>query len=236
MEMHNTVPPDPKRSRARELAQDHVARGDTVGWFEPLYAEAQGNAERVPWADLEPNPNLREWLDREAIAGAGRWALVVGCGLGDDAEYLAARGFSVTAFDVAPSAVSWCRRRFPNSPVQYQVADLFDPPAAWSGAFDFVFEAYTLQVLPRVVRRDAIERLGGFPRPGGTLLLICRGREPDDSEGQMPWPLLHEELNALEGLGLQPVQFEDYLDRHDNPAVRRFRVRYSRSENRSLNS
>jgi hypothetical protein len=86
-----------------------------------------------------------------------------------------------------------------------------------------------------LARREAIEHLGGFPRLGGTLLLICRGREPGDSEGQMPWPLLREELNALDGLGLRPVQFEDYLDRHDDPAVRRFRVLYAQNENRSLN-
>jgi SAM-dependent methyltransferase len=220
--------PDPKRSRARELAQSHVARGNVLGWFEPLYAEAQGNAERVPWADRIPNPNLTEWLDREAITGNGRSVLVVGCGLGDDAEYLAARGFAVTAFDIAPSAIDWCRRRFPNSPVEYQVANLLEPPETWNNAFDFVVEAYTLQVLPPSARQQAIMRLARFPRSAGTLLVICRAREPEDPEGQMPWPLLRSELTALDGLGLQPIQFEDYWDRSDESPTRRFRASYRR--------
>jgi SAM-dependent methyltransferase len=227
--MSNAPTSDPKRSRARELARAHVARGDAIGWFEPLYAEAQGNAERVPWADLKANPNLVDWLDREAIRGEGRSALVVGCGLGDDAERLAARGFRVTAFDVAPTAVEWCRRRFATTSVRYETADLLDPPSNWSGAFNFVFEGYTLQVLnPSEVRRQAANRLAAFPSPGGTLLVICRGREPSDPEGQMPWPLLRDELTVFESGGLTQVRFEDFWDDHEERPVRRFRALYKR--------
>jgi SAM-dependent methyltransferase len=227
--MSATPGSDPKRSRARELAQGHLARGDAVGWFEPLYAEAQGDPARVPWADLTPNPNLIEWLDREANRGDGRSALVVGCGLGDDAELLAARGFRVTAFDIAPSAVAWCGRRFPKSSVRYEAGDLLNPPDAWSGVFDFVFEAYTLQVLRSTAMRiQAISRLAAFPARGGQLLVICRGRESGDPEGQMPWPLLRDELNPLETCGLTQVAFEDFWDQHEAPAVRRFRAEYLR--------
>jgi len=47
-----------RRARARELAKTFLERGDAKGWFEALYAEADDDAERIPWADLIPNPHL----------------------------------------------------------------------------------------------------------------------------------------------------------------------------------
>jgi SAM-dependent methyltransferase len=219
---------DPKRRRARELASSHLAQGDALDWFEPLYVEAAGVATNIPWADLRPNPNFVEWCDRKPPEGHGRSALVVGCGLGDDAEFLASRGFRVTAFDVSPTAVAWCRRRFPHSAVRYEAADLLAPLATWRQAFDFVFEAYTLQVLPPALRGQAIARLVDMVKPGGTLIVICRGRKPGEAEGQMPWPLLRDELSALEQAGLTLNELEEFWDRHEDPPVWRFRASYSR--------
>ncbi len=71
-----------------------------------------------------------------------RKALVVGCGLGDDAEFLSQQGFTVTAFDVSPTAIAWCKQRFPGSTVSYHVTDLFEPSAKWLSSFDFVLEYY----------------------------------------------------------------------------------------------
>jgi 2-polyprenyl-3-methyl-5-hydroxy-6-metoxy-1,4-benzoquinol methylase len=132
------------------------------------------------------NPNLVQWLDRRNVQGKGKLALVVGCGFGDDAEELAHRGFEVVAFDIAPTAIDWCQKRFPHSPVEYRVADVLDAPSAWQGSFDFVLEAYTLQVLPADVRRKATACIGGFLAKEGMLLVICRGRSAKEHPGNMP--------------------------------------------------
>lgn len=213
------------RAIAKALAQKHLSEGDPLGWFEVLYASASQDASAIPWAHLAPNPNLVGWLDAHPLPAEGR-GLTVGCGLGDDAEELARRGLRVTAFDVAPTAIAWCKKRFSNSPVCYEVADLLNPPAAWTGRFDFVLESYTLQALPPELRERAVRSLARFLSPSGMLLLICRGREPDEPPGQMPWPLTRDELSRLTGrAGLDGIAFEDFVDDED-PPVRRFRCVY----------
>jgi 2-polyprenyl-3-methyl-5-hydroxy-6-metoxy-1,4-benzoquinol methylase len=216
---------DARRATARELAARSLARGDATGWFEELYGAASGAGD-VPWADLVPNPSLVEWLDAGAVSGSGRRALKVGAGLGDDAEALAQRGFSVTAFDVAPTAVEWARRRWPGSAVDYCAADVLAPPAEWREAFDLVLEAYTLQVLPPASRAVAAGRIVEMLAPGGTLLAIARGRDASEPEGAMPWPLTPDELRTLFA-GLELVRFDDFLDDED-PPVRRLRAEFRR--------
>lgn len=217
-----------KRDEMRRLAGESIARGDALGWFEDLYRSAGAEWERVPWADLVPNPLLVEWLASPDAAGLRGRALVVGCGYGDDAEALAAAGFAVTAFDVAPSAIEACRARYPATTVEYVVADALAPPPAWHGAFDLVFESYTLQVLPPAARAPLLARLAETVAPGGALLVLCRGRDPEDPEGDLPWPLLRAELDALRAEGLEPARFEDLLD-DETPPVRRFRALYRRA-------
>ena len=131
------------RRYARQLAAESIARGDPTGWFEPLYAAAEQGATTVPWADLAPYPGLVS-----ALAGVPgrRRALVVGCGLGDDAEHVASLGFTTVAFDVSPTAIASARRRFTRSAVEYVTADLLSPPGIWARAFDLVVDVFTLQV------------------------------------------------------------------------------------------
>ena len=213
-----------QRATAREIAYKHLKAGDPLGWFEDLYSRSGPDPSIIPWADLIPNPNLIEWLDQNEYAGPGK-ALKVGCGLGDDAEELSRRGFETTAFDISASAIAWCRRRYPRSSVSYVVEDLFSAPREWKAGFHFVLESYTLQVLPPNIRPVAVRCIASFVAPGGTLLVIARGREPGDSEGKMPWPLTKDELSLFKTGGLKEVSFEDYMDR-ENPPVRRFRATY----------
>jgi SAM-dependent methyltransferase len=219
--------PQPDRTAARRLAAEALARGDAVGWFDILYRQAGGQASLIPWADLEVNPNLVAWLEKQPLAEMGKRTLIVGCGLGDDAEELGTLGFRVTAFDVSTSAIDWCKTRFPKTQVDYVVADLLHPPSSWHRAFDFVFEAYTLQVLPAEVRPQAARSIADCVAPGGILLVIARAREPSEEPGTMPWPLVKHDLATLRDCGLEVASFEDYFDRED-PPVRRFRVEYRR--------
>ena len=211
------------RRRARELAAEFHRKGDPTGWFEALYREAEEGKSTVPWLDYHPTPPLVGFWIQHPQQTEGKSALVVGSGFGDDAEQLAAWGFRTTAFDISETAIRNTRKRFPASNVDYQLADLLDPPRQWRGQFDFVLESHTLQVLPAALRPRATKNVAGFLRPCGRLLVIARHREPSDPEGQMPWPLTRAEISAFTAYGLEEVLF-DILPDVNEPDVRRFRV------------
>jgi SAM-dependent methyltransferase len=215
------------RAHARELARESIARGDVTGWFDQLYRESERDGFAISWVDLAPNPYLVEWLRGRSAALQGR-AIVVGCGYGDDAELLAGLGLDVVAFDVSTTAVDRCRSRFPESRVQYAAADVLAPPAEWTGAFDLVFEAYTVQVLPGDARAACARSIAGMVAPGGVLLVVARSRTPEDSEGLMPWPLAREELDAFLFPRLRLANLLEIVEPGD-PPVTRFVAEFSRS-------
>lgn len=217
------------RTRARELAAEFHRKGDPTGWFEVLYREAEEGKSAIPWDDRHPTPHLVSFWMEHPQETAGKSALVTGCGLGDDAEQLAAWGFRTTAFDISETAIRACRKRFPSSAVGYHVANLLQPPEDWRDHFDFVFEANTLQVLPGALRLQATKNIAAFLHPGGLLLVIARSREPSEPEGQMPWPLTRSEISAFSELGLEELLFEIVQD-VEEPGVRRFRVLFRLSE------
>jgi SAM-dependent methyltransferase len=180
--------------------------------FEEMYAAAGEDLAALPWASLKPFPLLVEWLDGPG-AGVGGEALVVGTGLGDDAEELARRGFAVTAFDLSPTAIERARERFPASGVDYRVADLLELPAEWRERFDLVVEIRTLQSLPIGDRAQAATAIAGTVAPGGLLWLFALGRESHQPGETRPWPVTTEELAVLEAAGLTwETHREDLLD------------------------
>ena len=218
--------PEDKRSAVRELASEYQKRGDALGWFDALYRQAAGKPDEIPWAELRPNPYLVQWLDNAALTP--RNALVIGCGLGDDAELLSSRGWTTTAFDISPEAIRWARRRFPQSKTNDQVASVLDPPPDWRRKFDLIVEIFTLQAMPRPLHLQAIPKIADLLAPGGRLFVFARAREESDPPGTMPWPLTENELRGFEKLGLSCKSFEDFLDA-ENPPVRRFRAIFSRA-------
>ena len=208
------------------------ARASGVGEprFDEIYAQAGADLNAIPWAALAPQPALVAWLDRQDRHSSPalqdrrsppgrhgqpdppapeRTALIVACGLGDDAEEVSRRGYRVTAFDLVPAAIEHCRERFPGLAVSYQVADLFQLPDGWSRAFDLVVEIRTLQSLPLAQRADAAAIIAGTMRPGGRLFVHGLGREDGDPPGSRPWPLSRRELGAFTAAGLRETEWID---------------------------
>jgi SAM-dependent methyltransferase len=206
---------------ADRLAARSVADGDPSGWFEPLYAGGRAGEFALPWNRGEPNPLLVEWLR----PGTGR-AVVVGCGLGADAEHVASLGYATTAFDIAGTAVDLARERHPDSGVDYRVADLFDLPPEWRRAFDLVVEIYTVQALPVAYRPRVTATVADLVADGGRLLVIYAQGDESQSADRPPWPLTRAQVDAFATGGLTTVRVEDTADRDGNP---RWRAEFTRA-------
>jgi SAM-dependent methyltransferase len=210
------------------LASRSFAEGDPTGWFDRLYAAGASGRVSMPWNRTEPHPLLVEWAEASGLAGGGRRAVVVGCGLGADAEYIVALGFETVGFDISETAIGIARQRSPGSAVEYVTADLLNPPEDWRRAFDLVIEVITVQALPDPPRRQAIHNVGRLVAPGGTLLVIAAMRDDDaPDDPNPPWPLRRDEVEAFGADGLRPIEIE-IATTPDRPAHGRWRAEFER--------
>jgi SAM-dependent methyltransferase len=208
------------------LSAASLAAGDPTGWFEQLYVEAEAGEAEVPWDRPAPTALLVEWAGATPT-GAGMRAVVVGCGLGRDAEFVAGLGFATTAFDISETAVRVARERHTGSPVDYRVADLLDLPGEWRHAFDLVVESNNVQALPRSLRERATAAVGSLVAPGGTLLVLAAAAT-EWGEGGPPWPLTRAEVSAFGVGGLREESVES-IPAEDDPLVTRWRAVFRRS-------
>jgi SAM-dependent methyltransferase len=208
------------------LRDEYANKGDELGWFEALYQNADGDTAKLPWGHLSPRKELEEWLGMQSVTQLTGRALDIGCGLGDNAALLARSGFDVTACDISPTAVRWAARRFPELEINWVQANLLSAPPEFYQAFDMVNEVYTIQAMQPEYRCQVISAIADFVRPGGRLLVICRGRTEEDIYPSPPWPLLRSELAQFNDLGFVTKNFEEmFLTKEDTP-MRHFRIEY----------
>lgn len=209
------------------LAAVSLAAGDPTGWFDRLYAAGAAGRVPIPWSRRQPNPLLTDWAQRHHLAGTGKRAIVPGCGLGADAEYLAGLGFTTIGFDVSPTAIRLARERYPGTCVEYVCADLLHLPRPWRQEFDLVAEIITVQALPRAVRPHATASVAGLTAPGGTLLVIAAIPDSLGEQPGPPWPLTRAEIDAFAADGLTPAAIEITAVPAE-PAERRWRAEFRR--------
>ena len=156
--------------------------------------------------------------------------MVIGCGLGIDAQALIQRGYDVTAFDCSETAVNWARRLDPSNQQSYHVADLFDLPLRWRHRFDLVVEIKTLQSISPERRHEAMLSIAKLLSRHGQLLVVCKGLDAGQAlEDGPPWPLSRDDLlQAASSADLVTSgDIAEFLD-DDQPPVHRIRAMFKR--------
>ncbi len=145
----------------------------------------------APWDTGGPQPAVVRLADAGGFAGR---VLDAGCGTGENALHLAARGLSVLGVDVAPTAVARAREEAAarGLDVGFEVADALDL-GCLGRVFETVLDCGLFHTFDSDERRDYVASLAAVTRPGGRLHLLCFS---DVGAGLGPHPVSEQDLRA----------------------------------------
>jgi len=147
-------------------------------WDRPYH----GNR-RPGWDTGRPSTELKKVVE-DGTVRPGR-AVVLGCGTGTNAVYLARKGFDITAIDIAPAALARgeAKARQAGVRVRFLLADVLAPPPL--GAFDFIFDRGCYHHVRRLDAAGFVKAVCGLAR-GGTQVLILAGNANEPRRGGPP--------------------------------------------------
>ncbi|MFI1825975.1 methyltransferase domain-containing protein [Streptomyces sp. NPDC020412] len=175
------------------FASDHIPdRYD----FESMYRGDQDAPPVQPWDIGRPQPALVEAHKAGLITGA---VLDVGCGLGDNAAFLASQGHRVTAVDVSQIAVDEASARAAAKGVEVEFA-VTDATrlTGFDGRFDTVVDSACYHSLAEDDRVRYLEALHRAARPGARLHIFSFAEE---LPAPFPGPHRHSARSLREVVG-----------------------------------
>lgn len=143
--------------------------------FEKLYDSTVETDPPLPWNIGGPQPAIRALRDAGGFDGH---VLDLGCGLGDNALYLASTGLKVTGVDISEVAIEAARIKAARVglDVEFLVADAFGL-AERGTTYDSILDSAFFHTVPAERTGAYRELLRGISKPGTELHLFAFAEE-----------------------------------------------------------
>jgi SAM-dependent methyltransferase len=136
---------------------------------------------QAPWDIGGPQPEIVRLAESGAIRGV---VLDVGCGTGENAQYLAERGYGVWGIDFIPKAIERARAKALQRGlgVHFQVGDALKLDVL-GRTFDTVIDSGLFHTFSDEERSLFVRGLARVVRPGGRAYLLCFSDQEPPGEG-----------------------------------------------------
>jgi SAM-dependent methyltransferase len=196
-------------SRFPVLDFDALYRGESPAEGFPAVATP-------PWDTKAPKENVIAWHNGGWVHGD---VLDIGCGLGDNAIYLAKNGYHVTGLDISPTALITAERRAQDARVEVRFAVTDSTKLeGYTDAFDTIVDSGMFHCLDDDGKRSYAAAAHRATRPDATLLLSCFS-DANPSNDEWPLPAVSEQTlrDVLGGAGwdiesLEPATLRREVD------------------------
>jgi len=130
----------------------------------------QVHQESVLWFSENPSTIVAETIEEYKIK-PNRKLLELGCGEGRDAVHLLNRGFNLLATDISPTAIEFCKNRFPHVADHFDILDCVN--GQWGDAFDFIYAVAVVHMLVLDADRNAFYQFIRNHLTETGIALIC---------------------------------------------------------------
>lgn len=148
-----------------EFINEELQMNNAQKWYENEYSQDTESAQRK-W----PNEELARFIGRTygdvSIHQRKEVSILeVGCGSGANIRLLIEEGFDVYGLDFSPTAIDYCRKRYPNG--QYTIADMTNTPYE-NCCFDCIVDVFSAYCFDRLTFENSfLHEIYRILKPGG---------------------------------------------------------------------
>lgn len=121
--------------------------------YDDRYRQVHGKM--LQWASSAPSAIVEQVLERYGVPRDGS-ILELGCGEGRDAVPMLRKGYDLTAMDISPEAIRYCRAGNPEFAECFQILDCV--AEEWSETYDFIYAVAVIHMLVEDSHRAAFYR------------------------------------------------------------------------------